>query len=254
MNPFLIALIVLVCTFGAGLVGLRVRIPERHLNDRTTDALKNIMGLIATVSALVLGLLVASASASYDRQSSELRTLSANLILLDSTLAIYGPGARPARDSLRAVARQMHDRIWSRDGVHPEDLNSPETRRSTEAVLAQIEGLRPGTDSERTQKTRALQEAEAIGAGRLLMFTQLGTTVAWPLLIVLIFWLSMLFFGTGLLSDVNATIAVALFVGAVSVAAALFVIQELGDPYHGLLRITDQPFRNAIAQIDQPQP
>ena len=87
------------------------------------DVVKLVMGLIATMSALVLSLLIASANSSYDRQSSELKALSANILLLDRTLKFYGPGAKEARDGLRDAIRQTHDRIWSPDGVRPENLD-----------------------------------------------------------------------------------------------------------------------------------
>src|SRR5690242_8701638 len=98
---------------------LHIKLPDRHLDCDSRDVVKLVMGLIATLSAVVLSLLIASASSSYDRQSNELKALSANIILLDRTLEFYGPGARVARDRLRDVVRVAHDRIWSPGGVRP---------------------------------------------------------------------------------------------------------------------------------------
>ena len=86
------------------------------------DVVKLVMGLIATMSALVLSLLIASANSSYDRQSSELKALATNVLLLDRTLKFYGPGAKEARNGLREAIVQTHDRIWSREGVRPENI------------------------------------------------------------------------------------------------------------------------------------
>ena len=110
MSSFAIAAVVLGGSFGAALVGmvLHVKLPDRHLDSDSRDVVKLVMGLIATMSALVLSLLIASASTSYDRQSNELKTLSANIILLDRTLESYGPGAKDVRDRLRDVVRQTH--------------------------------------------------------------------------------------------------------------------------------------------------
>ena len=68
---------------------------------------------------------------------------------------------------------------------------------------------------------------------------------------MLVFWVSVLFLGFGLFARFNATVTVALLVGALSVAGAIFLILELSEPYHGLMRISDEPLRNAMAQIDQ---
>ncbi len=253
MNPFAIALAVFGCSFAAAITGmiLHVKVPGRHLDTASQDIVKLVMGLIATMAALVLSLLIASASASYNQQSSELKTASANIILLDRTLELYGPGAKAARDGLRDLIRQMHDRIWSPEGVQPEDLNSRETRNAAKASIEQLERLSPQTDVERTMQARALQESESIAQSRLLMFEQLGGSIAWPFLTVLIFWICMLFLGFGLFARFNPTVTVALMVGALSVAGAIYLILELSDPYGGIMRISDQPVLNALAQIDQ---
>jgi hypothetical protein len=126
VNPLAIASIVWGCSFGAALVGkvLRVKLPDRNLDAESRDVVKLVMGLIATMAALVLSLLIASANTSYDRQSSELKALSANIILLDRTLEFYGPGAKELRDRLRNDVRRTHDRIWSPERVRPEYLDS----------------------------------------------------------------------------------------------------------------------------------
>jgi hypothetical protein len=253
VSSFAIASVVLGCSFGAAIVGmvLHVKLPDRHLDADSRDVVKLVMGLIGTMAALVLSLLIASASTSYDRQKSELTALSANIVLLDRTLELYGPGAKVARDGLHDIVRQTHDRIWSPEGVRPETLNSRETRNSVNANVEQLQSLSPKTDVERMMQSRAIQEEESISQSRLLMFEQLGGSIAWPFLTVLVFWICVLFLGFGLFARFNATVAVALLVGALSVAGAIFLILELNDPYHGLLQISDAPLRNAMAQMDQ---
>ena len=253
MNSSAIALVVLVGSFGAALLGmfLHAKLPDRHLDADSRDVVKLVMGLIATISALVLSLLIASASTSYDRQNSDLKALSANIILLDRMLESYGPGAKGVRDGLRDVVRQAHDRIWSPKGVRPEDINSVETRNSTKANVDRLHRLAPTNDTERMMQVRAIQQSESITRARLLMFEHLGSSIPWPFLTVLVLWICMLFLGFGLFSSPNATVTVSLFGGALSIACAIFLILQLNDPYRGLMRISDEPLRDAIAQIDQ---
>jgi hypothetical protein len=253
VSPFAIALVVFGCSFGAALIGmiLHAKLPDRHLDADSRDVVKLVMGLIATMSALVLGLLIASANSSYDRQSSELKALSANILLLDRTLKFYGPGAKEARDGLRDAVLLAHDRIWSPEGVRPENLDSRATRNSVNANIEQLLRLSPKTDAERMMQSRAVQESESIAQSRLAMFEQLGGSISWPFLTVLVFWISMLFLGFGLFARFNATVTVALLVGALSVAGAIFLILELSEPYRGLMRISDEPLRSALSQIDR---
>ena len=115
LSPFATGAIVAGCSFGAALVGmvLHIKLPDHHLDANSRDVVKLVMGLIATMSALVLSLLIASASSSYNQQSGELKALSIDIILLDRTLELYWLGAKAARDGLRDVVRRTHDRIWS---------------------------------------------------------------------------------------------------------------------------------------------
>ncbi len=88
MNEVEISLIVFACVFGGAVLGmlLRAYLPEHHLSSETQDVVKLGMGLIATMAALVLSLLVASTKTSYDSQREELSQLSSNVVLLDRVL------------------------------------------------------------------------------------------------------------------------------------------------------------------------
>jgi hypothetical protein len=253
MDPTVIAVVVLACSYGAALIGtiLHGRLPDQQLDADSREVVKLVMGLVATMAALVLGLLVASANASHERQTSELRELAADIILLDQTLALYGPDAQALRQGVRDLVKRTHDTIWSPAGVRPEGLNSGVLRGAAKAKLEQAASLAPKTDMERTLKVRALEQVTGITKARLLMFESRGGQIPWPFLAVLIFWISMLFLGFGLLARFNRTVAVAQFLGAVSVAGAIFMILELNEPYRGLLQVSDEPLRMAITQLDQ---
>lgn len=253
MDPTLIALVVLVCSYGSALFGtfLQARLPKTHLGAESRDVVKLVMGLVATMAALVLGLLVASANASHDQQTSELRELAAGIVLLDRTLELYGPDAQPLRDGLHEVVRQTHDAIWSPAGIHPENLDSQAVRSGSTATLDQVARLEPRTEMQRALKARVFDKMEGIAKARLEMVEGRGSQIAWPFLAVLIFWIAMLFLGFGLLARFNATVTVTQFLGALSVAGAIFLILELNEPYRGLLQISDAPLRMAISQIDR---
>jgi hypothetical protein len=126
-----------------------------------------------------------------------------------------------------------------------------ETRNSAKANIEQMQSLSPKTDLERMMQSRAIQESESIAQSRLMMFEQRGGSISWPFLTVLVFWICMLFLGFGLFARFNVTVTVALLAGALSVAGAIFLILELNHPYQGLMQISDEPLRNAMAQIDR---
>ena len=95
---------------------LRNRLPEHHLSGNTKDVVKLGTGLIGTIAALVLGLLIASANSTFQTQSSQVQQLTADIVFLDGTLAQYGPETDLARNLMRRAVASMADRIWRENG------------------------------------------------------------------------------------------------------------------------------------------
>ena len=121
MSAIGIGLIVLACVFGGSILGmvLHTILPEQHLSADSKDVIKLGMGLIATMSALVLALLTNSAKGSFDTQRNELTQMSASIILLDRVLAHYGPETKDARDLLKGTVANMINRMWPDEGSWP---------------------------------------------------------------------------------------------------------------------------------------
>lgn len=253
MTALSIAFVVFVCCFGAALVGmvLHRKLPDHHLDGDSKDVVKLVMGLIATTAALVLGLLIASAKNSYDTQTTELQQVSATIVQLDRTLALYGPETQDAREGLKRTVTVAIQRVWPADGGQPANLQPSLTREPADAFYGKLRDLSPKTDAQRHAQNSALQLAANLAQTRILMFEQLGGSVSWPLLIILVLWLSVLFLGFGLFARFHITITVTLIIGALSVASAVFLILELSQPYQGLMRIPDTSLRSALAQIDR---
>src|SRR5262245_7413348 len=172
MSPLSMSCIVFACVFAGSLLGLVLGkvLPAHHLSGESKDVVKLGMGLVGTMAALVLGLLVASAKGSYDTQSSELTQMSANLIMLDRTLAHYGPETKEARDILRAAANRVLTQMWP--GSAPEVRQPVPTAAGGEVLYDRIQQLSPTTDAQRTMQGQALSIAIGIGQMRWLLFEQ----------------------------------------------------------------------------------
>jgi hypothetical protein len=244
MSALAIALTVLGCTLAAALAGLwlRGRLPEAHRDGDSSDVVKAVMGLIATMAALVLGLLIASALSSYNTQNTNLRKLAADILQQDRYLAMYGPETEDLRDQLRQLVATAHDQIWSPTGVKMEYLTSQEIRDRTGRFLATVASLSPKTELQSFAQKQALQFGEQIGELRALIVDQGGgAESSWLFLVALVFWVSVLFLGFGLVAPFHATNVTAISLGALSVSVAVFVILELGEPYRGFIQLPDLP-------------
>jgi hypothetical protein len=246
MNAGPLALLAFVVTFVAALLGIRLRhrLPEHHLDGESRDAVKLVMGLIATMSALVLSLLISVTQTAYRTQSDELALLAANIVALDRVLLHYGPEAAPARTLLRrGVAEEV---------LHVVEAGKVGTLRPGEALQpfhAALWQLQPGEEAQRLGLARAIELTVAITRTRMLVVEQQVSALPGPFLGVLIFWLAMLFLGFGLMTRLNPTVVTALLIGAASVGGAIFLIIELDRPYDGLMRISDRPVQAALVAL-----
>src|SRR5438067_4455295 len=193
MSPTYIALLSLVSVLGGAALGMFVRwvLPQDHLSADTKDAVKLAMALVATMTALVLGLLIASAKGSYDAQRNQLIQMAAKFAFLDRVLANCGPDAPQARTQLRMSVEQMIARIWPDNKSKQAEL-APITSAG-QAIYQAIQKLSPQTDAQRAAKSQALQTTVELGQMYWLLFEQAGTAISKPLLIVVVFWLAVLF-------------------------------------------------------------
>lgn len=248
MSAIGIGLIVLVCVFGGSLLGmfLHTILPEHHLSADSKDVIKLGMGLTATMSALVLALLTNSAKGSFDTQRNELTQMAANIILLDRILAHYGPETKDARDLLKGTVANMINRMWPEEGSAP--LLEPV---AAEAFYDKIQSLSPQNEVQRALQGQALKMSVDIGQARWLLFEQGGRSIPMPFLVLLIFWVTVIFLSFGLFAPRNATVVVTLFLCAISVSGAIYLIMELDHPFGGLVQISSASLRSALSQIDK---
>lgn len=248
MSAIGIGLIVLVCVFGGSILGmvLHTVLPEQHLSADSKDVIKLGMGLIATMSALVLALLTNSAKGSFDTQRNELTQMSANIILLDRVLAHYGPETKDARDLLKGTVNNMINRMWPQEGSGPQ-LQPV----AAEAFYDKIQALSPQNDVQRQLQAQAVKISVDIGQSRWLLFEQGGRSIPMPFLVLLIFWVTVIFLSFGLFAPRNATVIVTLFLCALSLSGAIYLILELDHPFGGLVQISSAPLRSALSQIDK---
>ena len=251
MNSVTIAGIVFACTFGGALIGmyLRRRLPESHLNADSKDVVKMGTGLLATLAALVLGLLISSAKSSYDAQRAGIQQLSTNLILLDRSLKLYGPETQECRELLQHTIRLVLDQRGAGNAFKSAGLDSPEITESGMKLVSALQNLSSKTDSQKAIQSQALQVASDLARTRWTLMQGDEGTIPGPFLVVLIFWLTALFVVFGLFAPGNATVVSSLLICAISLAGALFLIVELDRPFHGMIQISSKPLSDALGQL-----
>ena len=249
MSDNAIGLIVLACIFGASLLGMLMlpALSQHHLSADTKDSVKLGMGLVGTMAALILGLLVAAAKNAYDTEKSEVTQMAAKLVFLDRVLANYGPESADSRALLRRMVEGSLSRMWPDERSHHSQLEP--IGSGAEEVNKAIQKLAPRNDVQGSLKSQAMGVVTDVGQLRWLLFEQSGSSISMPLLIVVISWLAIIFFSWGLFAPSNSIAIAALLLAALSVSGAIFLILELDQPFDGLIHISSAPMRNALAHL-----
>jgi hypothetical protein len=241
------------CIFGGVLLGLVLRglLPDYHLRDDSKDTVKVGAGMIATVSALVLGLLVASAKNTFDTTEAEITQTSAKIILLDRVLADYGPETKATREQLRRTVATQIEALWPEEKTGASGLAAFERTSGLEFVQMTLLKITPTTDAQRQLFATAQQIISDLRQSRWLLIEQIQHVIPIPFLVVLLFWLTMLHITFGLLAPRNATVITVLLISALSVSGALFIILDMTHPLQGMIKVSSAPMRNALEHLGQ---
>jgi len=254
MNPTTVGIIVFVCTFGGALLGmwLRAVLPEHHLDPDSKDTVKIGIGLVATMTALVLGLVTASAKSSFDAVDTAVKQTAIQVLTLDRVLARYGSETDEIRKGLKHAIGARIDMIWPQGSSKHADLDpmGSGVGSGVEGLAEAIRGLKPRDDSQRALQPRALDLSETILQARWIVLASTETSVPAPFLVILLFWLTIIFASFGLFAPRNATVLVVLFVCALSVSSAVFLVLEMDAPFGGLLKVSADPLRFAYAHLN----
>jgi hypothetical protein len=246
-----LAAILFLLLVGVTLLGARLRrvVPAEHLSTDSKDAVKLALGLVATMTAILLGLLVSSAKSSFDTARSEVMQMAAKIALLDRVLMLYGPQTADARHALRDSVAEGVRRIWPAGGRLPARLEPNE--EMGDAVYVAISRLAPQDEAQRALKTEATTLMVQLAEIRTLVRAQAVSSVSKPLLIALVIWLVVIFLGFSLLAPANATNTLALLAGAFSVACAVFIVLELDHPFAGIVRIPSEPMIRTLEHLSK---
>jgi hypothetical protein len=249
MTTSLTAAIVWACLLAALGIGMWFRhfLPEDHLSPHSRRIVELAMGLVATMSALLLGLLVNSAKTSYDTTRIQVMQKAAKYALLDRLLVIYGPRAAEVRGKLPALIEESTRRMWAADA----DIQA-HSKRVTEmgnAFYVAVLRLEARDDTERALKTQAVSLTLELGQLNSLMQAESTTSISKPMLVVVVLWLVIIFLGFSLIAPPNGTANFALIASALCVAGAIFLILELDRPFEGLMRISREPMLNVLRQL-----
>ncbi len=249
----LIGVIIFGVIFGSAIVGMALGkiLPTQLMSTESRDVIRVVMAMLATLSAVVLGLLTGSSIGSLSEKEGELRSAGVQFIMLDRTLATYGPETNEIRILLKQVLAERVAQIWPEEGGDV-SLAALGAGQGIVAVQQKLFSLTPQTEQQRWLLGKALDNTYRIAESRWKTIEQIGSRFPWHFFIVVVSWLAIIFASFGLFAPRNASVIAALFVAALGLSGALFMIVEMDQPYQGLVKIPSTSLRTALEQLGQP--
>jgi hypothetical protein len=251
LNSLAIALTVVAVVMCGALFGgfVRSRLPKHHLEGDTRDIVKAGIGLLATLAALVLGLIVASAKNSFDTKSEEVQSAAVKVLQLDSSLRQLGSAGEPVRRQLAQTLRARIDQVWGAREGGQAALAKLASQPKLEELQAAIREIPPKDEAQKSAIAKALQATDDLGEIRALVVADKGSAIIMPLLVLLVFWFTVISAGLNLFAPSNGTTVAFNLLCALSIASAIFLILEMDQAFGGLVQVSDAPLRAALARI-----
>jgi len=238
-------------------VWLESRLPREHLGSEARNSAQIGIGMMATLSALVLGLMITSAKSSFDQVANEIVDISTSIVLIDRNLVGYGDAARPARLELREFASRLASHVSSNGDMHGvstfrESLKAPLKNLSLITQLqSTILALTPTSDAQRWFQARALTLSSELSHERVLTSEQGDHSLPAVMIVVMTSWVVLIFIGLGVFAVGNRSVRVALALPALAFAGSIFLILELDTPYSGVLCVSGLPLKSAVAALSK---
>ena len=239
------AAIVAAAAFVSALAGFGVHsmLPAGYAAE-SKGMIGSVVGLVASLLSLVLSLLIWTSYALRTTQESQLQTIAGSIIELDFVLKAYGFEAELGGALVREYVECVRSRLWS--NLNERGIYRAGVPSDVHRMIAFFLSLRPRDDEQRQYLASAREILRTIVETETTMIRSLVNQVPFLLLVVVLAWSCVLFFGYGLLSDLDALIIVLAALGAICVGSAVLLILELSEPYSGLFRISHEGFDGMV--------
>lgn len=253
MSPLTFAAFVFIATFGGALLGFLLKriVPERHTDEATEGHVKVVLGMLSTLTSVVLGFVTAEAKNSFDNAAKIVSDAAVRVVSIDRVLADFGEEANAIRGRIKQEAQRWADRINSPAGDRNVDLGVVKRGEELEDLVTGIKALKPSSDHLAQEQARAIDLATEIMHDRWLLTTDRAASTPTVFLLVVLAWLGLEFFIFGLFASPTPPVVLATFLGAVTVASAMFLVLDLEAPTSGVMRVSTKSLERAIAILGQ---
>jgi hypothetical protein len=251
MDNYVFSAMVLVLILSSAALGsyVRARLADHHFEEASLAAMRIAVGLVATLSALVLSLLISSGKSSLDLVNTALQHNAVTMIRLDRTLSQYGPSADGLRVQIKDdYARWISFLFSNKTGTNAE-AESQGILQSTYDIPGRIFALQPVGPLQEKLRDHAMELWDDIFSGRWLALEHRMGLIPTPLIAVLVGWLAVIFGIFGFSAPRNWSMCVVFLLCALSTTTAVFIVLDLDTPFQGMVNVSKAPMMDALKFI-----
>jgi len=223
--------------------------PSDFLSENTRDTLKVTVGLTAAMTSLILGFMITTMRNSYAETEADVRQYALAVVTTDLELRHFGAAACPARQELGRYVQLLRSETWGR----PRGAGVPQESQATAQLMRLDEAVRrlvPLTDDQRASRSASIDEIKSLLNQRWKFTRDADSRIPGLFMTVVVCWLALIFFSFGWFAPRNLPGIAALVLSSGSIAAALFLVVELGEPFTGPMRISSAPLVETVRMIE----
>jgi hypothetical protein len=223
-------------------------LPEEHRGAPTERVVQGAMRTMSLLSALVLGLLVASAKGKFDTNNVQVEQFAAQLMLLNGDLTNFGAGAADARTTLEQYTSAKIADVWRAPSATKDEPENPAP--VLDRLQMEVLALAPQNDFQRAMARGAADVVAQLVREKWLLVAEQSARAPQPFLLALMAWLCVLFVLIGLFAPRNPITLGTVLVCAFSIGSAVALIEDLDQPYGGFIVVSPEPMQAALALMD----
>ena len=235
ITAFLVFAVILAGAFAGAVV--RWWVPDHNLTDETKGVVSVSMAVVATISALVLGLLLSNANNSFNAVQGQVTSISAQILRLDQLLRRYGPETKLAREKLLQYAEQKRNDLFPTN-LADFHLGDESTYKLLQEFEELVLAIKPSNPRDQWWLAQSTTLASKIGDARFLLAQQIGQGTPKAVLLLLVFWLTLLFGSFTLFAPSNALSTATLTLCALAIAGAIGMILELERGFGAMVHVS----------------
>ncbi|TCT02981.1 DUF4239 domain-containing protein [Aquabacter spiritensis] len=235
---------------GGGAMLIARRLPIDWRGEGSIENLKTSIAMVATMSSLLLGLMVNSSRYNLSEAYSDVQKYAAALQITDLDLLSYGPAACPLRLTLHTYTHELLAENWDSVTAFSANMIAEDALQTLLRFDGQIRALETVTAGQEARRNSLLAASRQLLEYRWKVTGVARTATPVNLIVVVICWFALIFAYSGLFAPANPLVIGGHILAMATIAAAIFLVTEMGEPFAGAIQVSPAPIQRLLHRME----